>query len=184
MARSLADAKKLLEKNVSSRPEDWVWRNLHARQYVNLPWSKTPLKFLYHREVPFGGNNNSLNVSGLKLRANRDNIVFKSVHVAAYRMVVNFDQNDSRKDVNLYSIDTGMGAHPFMGHYFDMNNDHIHGRLRTMKIGRDVEGPDVRTLIIKKGDKSKRKPRKSSKAQESSSSQGTESEEVGHEEEL
>ena len=65
---------------------------------------------------------------------NKDNIVFESKHVAAYKMVVMFDK-DPTKDVNMYSIDTGMNGNPFQGHYFDMNNDHIHGRLYQMKIG-------------------------------------------------
>ena len=82
------------------------------------------------------GNNNSLNVSGVKLLKNRDNIVFEAIHVASYKMVVNFvDKDNHRNDVNLYSIDTGMNGHPFQGHYFDMNNDHIYGRLKKMKIG-------------------------------------------------
>lgn len=135
VARSLADSVALLKKNVSKNPKDWIWRNLHARQYANLPWSKTPLKFFFHREVPFGGNNNTPNVSGCKIRMNKDNIVFQSHVVAAYKMVVLF-KKDEKEDVNLYSIDTGMNGHPFQGHYFDMNNDHIHGRLGKMKIGR------------------------------------------------
>ena len=140
VARSLADAVALLKHSVSKQPEDWQWRKLHSRQYENLPWSKTPLKFFFHREVPFGGNNNTPNVSGCKLFNNRNNIVFNSKHVANFKMVVNFDPKDPTRDVNLYSIDTGMNGHPLQGHYFDMNNDHIYGRLREMKIGRQMEG--------------------------------------------
>ena len=54
-----------------------------------------------------------MNVAGCKFRKNRLNTVFNSVHVAAYKMVVNFDPKDAKKDVNLYSIDTGMNGHPF-----------------------------------------------------------------------
>ena len=64
-------------------------------------------------------------------------------------MVVNFDPKDPQKDVNLYSIDTGMNGHPFQGHYFDMNSDHIYGKLRKMKIGRDLEGVPVKKLMLK-----------------------------------
>ena len=134
MARAFADTAALLKKHVSKTPSDWIWRNLHARQYANLPWSKTALRFFFHREVPYGGNNNTPNVSGTKIRANRQNIVFQSTHVAAFKMVVNFAK-DPRKEVSLYSIDTGANGHPFQGHYFDMNNNHIHGRLYPMKIG-------------------------------------------------
>ena len=94
------------------------------------------MRFFFHREVPYGGNNNCVNVSGIKIRSNKDSIVFNSIHVAAYKMVVNFDKSDASKDTNLWSIDTGMNGNPFQGHYFDMNNDHIYGRLSQMKIGR------------------------------------------------
>ena len=147
----MTDAKALLERNVSKKPEDWIWRNLHTRQYSNLPWSKTPLRFFFHREVQTGGNNNSLNVAGCKFRTNANNTVFNSVHVAAYKMVVNFDPKDSRNDVNLYSIDTGMNGNPFQGHYFDMNNDHVYGRLSRMKIGQQLENTKVNTLILRPG---------------------------------
>lgn len=168
VAKAMASASMLLTKNVSSKPEDWMWRNLHVRQYSNLPWSKTPLRFFFHREVPSGGNNNSLNVAGCKFSKNRQNTVFSSIHVAAYKMVVNFDAKDPRKDVNLYSIDTGMGGHPFQGHYFDMNSDHLYGRLRQMKIGQQLEGTKTNTLVLlpasakkeeKKSNRRERKPR-------------------------
>jgi len=138
-------------KYVSKDPANWKWRTLHTRQYANMPWSKTPLRFFFHREVQTGGNNNSLNVAGCKFRTNKDNTVFNSVHVAAYKMVVNFDKEDSKRDVNLYSIDTGQNGHPFQGHYFDMNNDHVYGRLSKMKIGRDIERTPVNTLILRPG---------------------------------
>ena len=76
------------------------------------------------------GNNNSLNVSGVKMLKNRNNVVFEAIHVASYKMVVSFvDKENPKRDFNLYSIDTGMNGNPFQGHYFDMNNDHIYGRL-------------------------------------------------------
>jgi len=130
----MADSVSLLKTKVSKDPKNWIWRNLHSRQYANLPWSKTPLKFFFHRDVPYSGNGNTPNVSGVKFRRNRQNIVFESTHVAAYKMIVNFDA-DAQKDTNLYSIDTGMNGNPFQGHYFDMNTNHIYGKLYKMKIG-------------------------------------------------
>ena len=91
VAKAMADSHNLLSTRVSNRPEDWAWGKLHARQYSNLPWSKTPLKFLFHREVYTGGNNNSLNVAGCKFRKNSANTIFHSVHVSSFKMVVNFD---------------------------------------------------------------------------------------------
>ena len=65
-------------------------------------------------------------------------MILESVHVAAFKMVVNFDESDETKDTSLYMIDTGMNGNPFQGHYFDLNQDHIDGKLRKMRIGRDV----------------------------------------------
>ena len=76
VARALSDTARLLQKQVSENPADWTWKNLHIRQYTNLPFSKTPLKFLFHREVPYAGNSNTPNVSGMKIKNNRDNIAF------------------------------------------------------------------------------------------------------------
>ena len=59
VARSLAEAQKRLSDEVS----DQTWGNLHNRQYENLPWSKTPLRPIFHREIPHGGNGNTPNVA-------------------------------------------------------------------------------------------------------------------------
>jgi len=83
------------------------------------------------------------------MRQNRDKIVFESIHVAAFKMVINFDKRGADFDTNLWSIDTGMNGNPFQGHYFDMNNDHIYGRLAKMKVGRQLEGTPVNTLIMR-----------------------------------
>ena len=49
IARSFSDAKIFLEKNVSKNTTDWKWGNVHFVEWESLPWSKTPLKFLFHR---------------------------------------------------------------------------------------------------------------------------------------
>ncbi len=72
-------------------------------------------------------------------------------------MVVNFHR-DPLKDRNLYSIDTGMNESRFQGHYFDMNQDHITGKLRKMKIGgRDLEGVAVKRLTLRHESKDPRR---------------------------
>ena len=80
-----------------------------------MPWSRTPLRFFFHREVPYSGNSHTPNVSGIKNRHNRNNVVFESSHVAAYKMVVNFANENQRlsDEVSLWSIDTGMNGNPF-----------------------------------------------------------------------
>ena len=86
--------------------------------------------------------------------------MFHSTHVAAFKMVVHFDKHDYRKDTNLYSIDTGMNGHPFQGHYFDMNNDHVYGRLKKMKIGSQLEGTPIKILNLRPMPQAKKSQRR------------------------
>lgn len=81
------------------------------------------------------------------MKKNQDNKVFESAHVAAYKMVVNFDKTG--QETNLFSIDTGMNGNPLQGRYFDMNNDHIYGRLQTMKIGDRLDDTPTNVLTLK-----------------------------------
>ena len=41
--------------------------------------------------------------------------------------------SDPKDDVSLFSIDTGMHGHPFMGNFFDLNADHLTGNLKPMR---------------------------------------------------
>ena len=61
---------------------------MHQNDYTNLPWSRTPLKFFFHRSVPTEGNTNTPNVSKINYVSNRDNTVFSSTHAANYKMIV------------------------------------------------------------------------------------------------
>ena len=81
------------------------------------------------------------------MKKNLNNKVLESAHVAAYKMVVNFDKTG--QETNLFSIDTGMNGNPLQGRYFDMNNDHIYGRLQTMKIGDRLDGTPINVLTLK-----------------------------------
>ena len=53
--------------------KEWIWGNVHTNVYTNLPWSKTPLKFLFHREVHTFGNTNTPHVSKVSyMKAKKD----------------------------------------------------------------------------------------------------------------
>ena len=119
------------------------------------------------------------------MRKNRKNVIFESVHVGAYKMVVNFDESDPKKDTNLYMIDTGMNGHPLQGHYFDMNKDHIEGRLLTMKIGQDLEGTPTKVLTLKPGKRLPNWKRKNTtKSADNAAKNKSNAKTVGQEEEL
>ena len=48
----------------------------------------------------------------------------KAVHTANYKQIL-----DMSSDRNLMSIDTGISGNIFGGHYFDLNADHLKGKL-------------------------------------------------------
>lgn len=95
----------------------------------------TKLKPIWHRTTPIGGNGQTPCVSKYALNRFEDNAHFLSTHTANFKMVVSFSPNDdSSKDITLMSLDTGMAGNLFAGNYFDMNLDHLYGRLKTMKV--------------------------------------------------
>jgi len=57
-------------------------------------------------------------VAKISFASDADKLIFGSTHAANFKMIVTMNK-DPAKDTNLYSIDTGIGAHPFRGHYFD-----------------------------------------------------------------
>lgn len=134
IAKAFALAYQHLTQHVSANQADWKWSNLHSNEYANLPWSKTPLRFLFHREVPTFGNSNTPHVSKVSYRQSMDKMLFKSSHVAGYKQII-AHADTPHKGTNLYSIDTGLNGNILAGHYFDMNKDHLAGNLKKMIIG-------------------------------------------------
>lgn len=63
VARSLIEAKKYLVAEISPDSSYWKWGDLMTLEYVNQPWSSTPLKPLFHRSVKSGGNECTVNVA-------------------------------------------------------------------------------------------------------------------------
>jgi len=56
LIRSVLEANRFLEKKFGKDPETWKWGRMHPSDYEFAPWSMTPLKPFWHREVPIGGN--------------------------------------------------------------------------------------------------------------------------------
>ena len=88
VARSFITVKHFLETNVSAKKEDWIWGRVHVKSFDHLPWSKTPLKFLYHRSVPYGGNENTVNVSIYFKSKNYSQAVISSIGGANYKQII------------------------------------------------------------------------------------------------
>ena len=131
VAKAFIEAKEFLTKNFGSQGS-WKYKNVHVNDYPSQPWSMTKLKYFYHREVPTGGNGNTINLSRYSMGDILENKKLKSTHVSNYKQVIEFAQNP-KDDVNLMSIDTGMGGNYFAGHYFTMNANHLSGKLQPIE---------------------------------------------------
>lgn len=120
IAMAFVETDRFLTERVGSDTSKWRWGSLHVNDYSNLPWSKTPLKPLFHREVPVPGNDQTPNVSKISIRKNANETVMRSNASANFKMLVQVAK-DSKDEVGFFAIDTGMNGHPFSGNYFDMN---------------------------------------------------------------
>lgn len=135
MVMAFVDTSEFLKNNLARDTKKWAWRNVHSNTYPNTPWSKTPLKFIFHREIPTGGNTQTPNVAKTSTnRASQENY-FTTTHTGNLKMLVALAKK-SEDEVNLISIDTGNGGNIFQPHYFDMNRNHLDGKLAKLIIGR------------------------------------------------
>jgi len=75
IAMALVESHEWLTTKVSPDSSTWLWSDLHVNEYPNLPWSKTPLKFLFHRTIGVPGNDNTPHVSKTSARKNAENTV-------------------------------------------------------------------------------------------------------------
>lgn len=148
VARSFLEAKHYLFKEISPHPEDWKWGLVHVNEYPMLPWSETPLKPIWHREVPVGGNMNTPSVSKTVSSRIPETKIFRATHAANFKMVVEYGGN-SIEPIQLASLDTGMNGNLLAGHYFDMNKPHIEGKLQTLpRTTKEVEAA-IGTKILR-----------------------------------
>ena len=136
---AFVEAKQWLEKYVDSNSKNWQWVKVHVNEYAFAPWSMTPLKPIWHRTSPIGGNINTPCVAKSGMGRVEKDKIFYGVHTANYKQVVWFGATPAH-DMNLMSIDTGMSGNIFGGHYFDMNYDHLRGNLKKIEL-------DFRSLI-------------------------------------
>jgi len=147
IAKAFAMSQDWLSKNLGANKSSWKWGTVHHNEYPALPWSMTPLKFLFHRSVPADGNASTINVSKA---TSKDGILtgkFPSLLTANLKMIT----DTSNPDKDEYSIDTGDGMNLFADHYFDMNRDHLDGKLKPVLVGKQVDTVPNEKLIIKPG---------------------------------
>lgn len=68
VAMAFVQANDYLNAYAKGNEELLRWDHHHYNEYSNLPWSKTPLKFIFHRDVPTFGTTNSPHVSKVSYR--------------------------------------------------------------------------------------------------------------------
>lgn len=89
VAMALLDTKSFLEQNLSSEAgEQWAWGRAHVMDYVNLPFSKTLLKPLFHRSIATPGNSNTPFFAKISERKNKDSAVITSTASGGYKMTI------------------------------------------------------------------------------------------------
>lgn len=75
-----------METQLSKKPEDWAWKNVHTNIYNNLPWNKIPpLKFFFNREVAAAGNTHTPSVSRFFYRSAIETMRFQGIYTANYK---------------------------------------------------------------------------------------------------
>eukprot|EP00347_Sterkiella_histriomuscorum_P007762 403347656 len=149
LATSLAQTHDFLTTEVSPVAANWQWKNVHVNEYPNMPWSLTPLKFLFHRETAVGGNGNTVKVSKYTMRKLDQIKRFKSIHTPNYKQVIQHDDSPIKRNM-LFSHDAGQNGNLFAGHYFDFQARHYLGKLYRAWTGRQaVKQLDHTTLYIK-----------------------------------
>ena len=95
VARALFETMLHLNKTIDTNEKKWTYKSVHVNEYPAHPWSLTPLKAIFHREVPVGGNANTPAVSKYNMARIHDTSVFKSTHTANYKQVIEFNQDPS-----------------------------------------------------------------------------------------
>lgn len=99
-----------------------------------MPWSMTPLKFIFHRSLPAKGNGNTAAVSRYNLMKFMEQKKFPSTGVAQFKMIVALGET-VQKGEQYWMIDTGVSGNVFSSHYFDLSADFQVGKLRKMLLG-------------------------------------------------
>jgi acyl-homoserine lactone acylase PvdQ len=88
IARAMAETYDFLTSNISPNSGDWMWKHVHVNEYPHIPLSFSPFKPLVHREVPIGGNGNTVKVSKYSFKRLKEMKTFKSTHTPNYKTVV------------------------------------------------------------------------------------------------
>lgn len=148
VVNSLLEAKSYIENNLGEESQSWKWKNLHFAEYSYHPFSKTPLKFIFHRTVGRSGNMNTINVA---LPKNQEGKGFSSFHSANLRFISNLDKIEK----SYFVIDTGVSESPLSHHFTDQMKLHFKGEY--LEIKQDWSDSFYEMELLKKNNENKKK---------------------------
>jgi len=127
MMISLYEARDYLADVLGSDVSQWRWGRIHKMEFKNIPFSETPLKFIWHRSYEAGGNTRTINVGSHYIEQHN----FDSIHGSNVRFIADL----SNKDVVYSSLDTGISDRVFSKHYRDQMDNHHAGKFVEMELG-------------------------------------------------
>lgn len=118
VAQAFADAYSFMVENFTDDTSKWTWGQLHYKSYTNSVFKDISQ---FNREVPAGGNGNTVSYSRYEMDKTMGTKKFVGKDSANFKAIFEFgDAHDS----NSMSLDTGVNGNMFGGHYFDANADH------------------------------------------------------------
>ena len=127
-----------LEKRQGKNMTKWQWGQLHRTQYPHNPFSEVDaLRPFFHREIPNGGNDYTVNVAPVSYAK-----AYLQFHVPSYRHVV--DMSDLENSVFMHT--TGQSGNPFSSHYDDLIERHQAVEYLPMTFGRSNVSASVLIL--------------------------------------
>ncbi|KRX01494.1 hypothetical protein PPERSA_01397 [Pseudocohnilembus persalinus] len=107
----------------------WQWGNIVSHEFVQAPFSKTPLQPIFGVKRQGAGNRRTINVGGINLALND----YQSLYSANFRMVLDLSENGK----SYYVQETGQSESIFSPHYTDQLDIMLKGEYIEMKFGHE-----------------------------------------------
>ncbi len=112
--RAFQQSLEELELLLGNDMEDWHWGELHQAQFNHMPFSEVRvIEKLFHREVPHGGDANTVNVAPANFN---DEDEFTQSYGASYRQIIEL----GKEPRGHFLLPTGQSGNPLSSHYDDL----------------------------------------------------------------
>lgn len=126
---ALKETYHFLCSKMGSDISQWEWGKLHKKRIKNIPFTYTPLKYLFDREFPDNGNRRTLDLS--YYQGTDDS--YDGDFSASSRIIISMDEQDK----SYWILDTGVSENIFTKHYDDQYKKYRQGKYVEMICGRE-----------------------------------------------